>query len=176
MATSTVIPLSEYLRTSYQPDRDWVEGEVKERNVGEGPHANIQVFLAFIFKLNAKAWGTRVYTEQRVQTSAEHYRIADVCVVRADAVFEGIVRIPPLLCVEILSWDDRMSEIQERVDDYFGMGVTAVWVIDPRRRRAFSASADGSLLPMDALTVTGTEVHVLVADMFAEMDELEGRV
>jgi hypothetical protein len=69
-----------------------------------------------------------------------------------------------------------MSEIQERVDDYFNMGVTAVWVIDPRRRRAFSAEADGSLVPrMNTLMVTGTEVCVSVAEMFAELDELEGR-
>ena len=36
MATSTLVPLSEYLRTSYRPDRDWIDGVVKERNVGEG--------------------------------------------------------------------------------------------------------------------------------------------
>ena len=176
MPTSTLVPLSEYLRTSYHPDRDWVDGEVRERNMGEGPHANIQVFFAFLFKLNAKQWKTRVYTEQRVQTSTEHYRIADVCVVRASAPFERIVETPPLLCIEILSWDDRMSEIQERVDDYFAMGVTAVWVIDPRRRKVFSADPDGSLqAEQDLLAIADTDVRVTVREIFQELNELEGR-
>lgn len=175
MATSALVPLSEYLTTSYKPDRDWIAGEVRERNIGEGPHANIQVFFAFLFKTNAKQWKTRVYTEQRVQTSAEHYRIADVCIVRDTAPFERIVHVPPLLCIEILSWDDRMSEIQERVDDYFQMGVTAVWVVDPRRRKAFAASPDGSLqVEAQTLSITGTGVRVAVHEIFAELDELEG--
>jgi hypothetical protein len=32
------------------------------------------------------------------------------------------VRTPPLLCIEIPSWDDRMIEVPERGDDYLGMG------------------------------------------------------
>jgi hypothetical protein len=32
---STTVPLSEYLNTSYRPDRDYLDGELMERNVGE---------------------------------------------------------------------------------------------------------------------------------------------
>ncbi len=37
MSTSTplFVPLEVYLRTSYRPDRDWIDGEAKERNIGE---------------------------------------------------------------------------------------------------------------------------------------------
>ena len=45
VATSVMVPLSEYLRTSYRPDCDWVDGEVRERNIGEAPHASVQKFL-----------------------------------------------------------------------------------------------------------------------------------
>ena len=38
--------LSEYLRTSYHSDRDYVDGEVQERNLGEFDHAAVQVFLS----------------------------------------------------------------------------------------------------------------------------------
>jgi hypothetical protein len=38
MATNVLIPVSEYLKTSYSPDCDYVDGEVQERNLGEsGP-------------------------------------------------------------------------------------------------------------------------------------------
>ena len=45
-ATSAVlVPLEEYLHTTYRPDRDWIDGEAKERNMGEGPHAMVQGFF-----------------------------------------------------------------------------------------------------------------------------------
>ena len=31
MATATQVPLSEYLHTSYEPDCEWIDGEVRER-------------------------------------------------------------------------------------------------------------------------------------------------
>ena len=176
MATSTTlrVPLEEYLETTYRPDCDWIDGELKERNMGETPHAAVQGFFAYLFRAKAESWGIRVFPEQRVQTSARHYRIADVCVVSRSTGFEAIVRTPPLLCVEILSRDDRMSEMQERVEDYVGMGVGTVWVIDPRRRKAYQASADGVVQPArEELTVTGTEIVVSVADVFRELDWME---
>lgn len=178
MATSTtvMVPLEEYLRTTYRPDRDWINGETRERNMGEQPHASVQAFFTYLFKLNSSKWDLRVLPEQRVQTSANHYRIADVCVVRRETPFEPIVRTAPLLCIEILSRDDRMSEIQERVEDYLAMGVPAVWVVDPRRRRAYEAIPTGALQPaLMELTVAGTEIRIPVPDIFAELDELEAR-
>jgi Uma2 family endonuclease len=168
--------LSEYLKTSYRPDRDWIDGEVKERNMGEGQHALIQKFFVLFLARKEESWGIRVLPEQRVQTSENHYRVPDVCVARASDPFEAIVRVAPLLCVEVLSWDDRMTEIQERVDDYFGMGVQAVWVVDPRRRRALAAGSGGYLYPViDELTVEGTPVNVPVEEIFVELDRLEGK-
>jgi Uma2 family endonuclease len=175
-----VVPLEIYLSTTYRPDCDWLDGELKERNLGESPHAIVQGFLAYIFRASANAWNIRSLPEQRVQTSSRHYRIADLCLVRRETPFEPIVRTPPLLCVEILSRDDRMTEIQERVEDYFAMGVRAVWVIDPRRRRAYLAQSDGqgNSFMQDAketLGVPGTPIQVSVAEMFAELDELESQ-
>ena len=141
-STSVMVPLAIYLETTYRPDCDWLDGEVKERTKGERPHATIQGFLAYIFRLNRQAWQIVSLPEQRVQTSARHYRVSDICVVRRETPFEAIVQTAPLLCVEILSRDDRMSEIQERIEDYFSMGVRTVWVVDPRRRRAYLVQAD----------------------------------
>lgn len=175
MATSTLVPLREYLETSYRPDRDWIDGEVRERNMGEGQHASVQGFLIGLFRLHRDEWDVRVLPEQRVQTSARHYRIPDVCVTRRSAPFEAIVHTPPLLCIEILSREDRMSEMQERVDDYLGMGVEVVWLVDPRRRKAFIADASGLRESSQVLTVPGTAVAVQVSEAFAELDELEGK-
>ena len=174
METLALVPLSEYLDTTYRPDRDWIAGALKERNMGEQPHAAVQGFLGYLFRLNAVQWGIRAFPEQRVQTSRDHYRIADLCVVRRGVGEESIVRTPPLLCVEILSRDDSMTEIQERIDDYLLMGVRVVWVIDPRRRKAFFAREEGTTLPAkEMLVVDGTEIVVRVQDIFDELDDLQ---
>jgi hypothetical protein len=52
MAAAVHIPVSEYLRTTYRPDRDYIDGEVQERNGGEQPHGNLQIILATIFRTN----------------------------------------------------------------------------------------------------------------------------
>jgi Uma2 family endonuclease len=174
METSAVVPLSEYLRTSYRPDRDWIDGEVRERNMGEGQHASVQKFLIRFLGDREEEFGIKVWPEQRVQTSATHYRVPDLCVSRGSAPFEQIVRTPPLLCIEILSWDGRMIEMQERVDDYLGMGGEMVWLVDPRRRKGFVVSAEGQR-PVEELTVPGTAIRVELGAVFAELDELEGK-
>ena len=172
MASSTMIPVSEYLNTTYRPDRDYLGGELKERNMGEQPHARLQIILGSIFNIKRHEWNVRVLAEQRIQTSAEHYRIADVCILRSSDPKDPIVRFPPLLCIEILSKDDSVGELQDRVNDYAGLGVKHIWAIDPWKRLGYLASTAGFQRPEDGvLRISGTPIEVKLADLFAELDE-----
>jgi Uma2 family endonuclease len=172
MASSVLIPVSEYLNTTYRPDRDYVDGEIKERNVGERPHTQLQIILGAIFRNNRKEWGVLAMGDQRVQTSAEHYRVADLCVIRDSDPYELIIQTPPLLYVEILSRGDSLGELQERVDDYAGMGVANIWAIDPWKRLGYYASSRGFERPADGvMKIDGTPIEIVLADVFAELDE-----
>ncbi len=91
---------------------------------------------------------------------------------RSSDPFEEIVRTPPLLCIEVLSPEDRMSDMQDKIDDYLAMGVQSVWVVNPKRRKAFIMEG-GALLPVQELTVPGTRIRIQVADIFAGLDELK---
>jgi Uma2 family endonuclease len=83
---------------------------------------------------------------------------------------EQIFTRPPFLCIEILSKDDRMSEMQERINDYLAFGVKYVWVIDPRTRRAYVHTADGSREVRDGyLRTENPEIAVPIAELFAEL-------
>lgn len=171
---TTMVSREEYLRTSYEPDCDWVNGEIKERNVGEVPHALVQKWLAMFFGNQEELWKIVALTEARVQTSDTNYRIPDLCLMPEAWRYEVIVRTPPLLCVEILSWDDRMTEMYEKVDDYLGMGVRAVWVIDPRRRKVLCTDPRGALIVVaEELTVEGTDIRVAAKDLFEQLNRLE---
>ena len=173
MATSTLVPLQVYLETDYRPDCDWIDGEVKERNVGEGQHSSVQKFFVRFFSNREKDLGIRVWPEQRVQVAATRFRIPDVTVMRESAPFEAIITVAPVLCIEILSRDQRMSEIEERAKDYLAMGVPTVWIVDPLRRTAFVSDASGQRQVAEELAAVATEIRVTLAEVFAELDELE---
>jgi Uma2 family endonuclease len=97
-----------------------------------------------------------VLPEQRVQVSAQRFRIPDVCVLSEDAPHEKIVRTPPVLCIEILSKYDSMNEIMQRVDEYLEMGVGACWVVDPLRKRAWCSVTPGHIAqPADGVLRAG---------------------
>jgi Uma2 family endonuclease len=108
-----------------------------ERNLGEYDHSSTQKRLVLYFGQREQTWGVEVVPEQRVQVKPGRFRIPDVCVVLGRAT-EQIFTKPPFLCIEILSPEDRMSRVEERVDDYLAMGVPFVWVLDPRTKRAWS--------------------------------------
>jgi len=176
MGTATLVPLDVYLKTSYRPDCDYVDGEVLERNMGETPHARLQKFLLLLFARHEDEWGVEALPEQRVQVGPTRFRIPDLMLAALPNLDDRIVRRPPLLCVEILSSEDRMSKIQERVDDYARMGVRVIWVIDPWRGTAFAAGGDGKLQPVtETLLVPGTPIQVMVAEIFLELERLELR-
>jgi len=100
--------------------------------------------LVIYFGIRRKELGIRVVPEQRVQVSATRFRIPDVCVVLGEPG-EQIFTKPPFICVEILSRDDRLSEMRERVEDYLAFGVPYVWILDPRRRVAYRCTEAGFL-------------------------------
>ena len=63
MATAARIPIEQYLRTSYEPDAEFVRGEIEERNVGEYDHNVVQWAIVDWFRRHDKEWQTRSLQE-----------------------------------------------------------------------------------------------------------------
>ncbi len=64
--------------------------------------------------------------------------------------------------------------MQERIDDYARIGVEHIWLIDPISRHAWVATPDGMHKPTNAeFTVSGTPIRILLADVFAELDDMQ---
>jgi len=166
MATRALTPVEVYLTSVYRPDCDYVDGEVLERNLGERDHSYIQMALGSYFFSRHKELGIEVYPEQRVQVKPNRYRIPDLCVVRGGTK-EKIFTIPPFLCIEILSPEDRMSRVWERLHDYFEMGVPNVWVVDPETRVAHIATPSGDLhRVVDTLRTNDPVLEVPLSEVF----------
>jgi len=172
----TLISVEEYLHTVYRPDCDYVDGEVLERNMGEKPHSRLQKFISRFLEGFEDTLPVEVFPEQRLQINSSRYRVPDVMLVSLPSADPLIVRTPPILCVEVLSSEDRLAKIRERVFDYASIGVPTSWVIDPWRRTAYIASGDGILHETSSsLTVPATPISITVDEIFAELDRLEKR-
>jgi len=167
MATAAHISLSEYLETSYRPDCEYVDGEIRERNVGKWEHARVQALIAIWFGTHEKEWGVMVSTEQRMQVSSSRIRVPDLVVLAAGPQPDVLVE-PPLLVIEILSPDDSYSDTQERAADYQAMGVGTVWIIDPKTR-------SGRMCAGAEWTEARRRV-VAGAPLFVEVDEIFSRI
>ena len=154
MPSRTLVSVDEYLHTSYDPDCDYVDGAIVERYVGETDHSDCQGRIYAYFLNRSRQLRVYPLVEERVQVSSARFRIPDVCVVLGAKPAEQILTTPPLICVEILSREDRMSAMQERISDYLQFGVHYVWVVDPRTRRAWIYTKDGSHEAKDGILRT----------------------
>ncbi len=175
MATPTLVSVEAYLSRIYHPDHEYVDGVIVERNWGERDHSRLQTLLAAYLGGMEEEWGVVTLMGQRVQVSATRFRIPDVCLLAADDPKEPIVRKPPIVCIEVLSPEDRMSAVEEKMLDYFEMGVRHVWVIDPERRTAFDYTRRSARetnkreVVNGILSVAGSPIALPIADIFDKL-------
>jgi Uma2 family endonuclease len=168
MQAATLISVSEYLSTSYRPDCDYVDGVIVERNVGEKDNSKLQTRLTMYLGTRAKQWNIHIFVEQRVQVRATRFRVPDVCVVLEKEPDEQIFTEPPFICVEVLSKDDTMTQMQERINDYLQFGVSYVWVLDPRTRHAYTFTREGMREASEGVLRTSEpEIVVPLTDIFS---------
>lgn len=175
MATQPApMPIEQYLHTSYSPDVDFVDGYIEERNLGEHEHARLQWLIAKAFGPREAEWNLEGVIEQRIRVDANRVRICDVALLRADAPFERVIKVPPFLCIEILSREDRLSRAQNVLSDYQQMGVEHVWLLDPQRDVAYTFDADGLHLAEDELQIVGSEIRLDYHELFRRFHQVRG--
>lgn len=171
MASRAAVPVDEYLHTVYRPDCDYVDGEVIERNVGEFQHGMIKGILVGYFRELARKLPIRVLPELPMRVSVTRFRIPDICVMLKAQRPEPVLTTPPFLCIEILSSEDRMSRVIERVKEFLSFGVKHVWVVDPQTRTAYSYTKEEGHEVQKELKTADPEISISLADLFSEMDE-----
>jgi Uma2 family endonuclease len=155
----------------YEPDCDYVDGELVERNVGEYEHSAIQEALLAWFRQFRKTLGIRALPELRVRIAARRFWVPDICVTIGNPG-ERILSKPPLLCIEILSPEDRMSRIMERIGDYRSFGVPNIWIIDPATHKGYSATDCGLLEARDGFLRTASPDFALsLEELFLAAEE-----
>ena len=164
MARTTHVPVEVYLRSSYEPDAAYVDGQIEERPIEEFDHASWQLAILAWFWQHKKEWGIRVLPSLRVQVAATRYRVPDVTVLDRSRPIEQIITHPPLAVFEVLSPEYSLQRLTQILQDYRKMGIAEIWVIDPqdstfcryedlqlRRKYSFSHAEKGIVFDMNQL-------------------------
>jgi len=156
-----LISEEEYLNTSYEPDCEFEDGVLIERNVGTEKHSWMQAALtAYIFR-RRRAWNVNVYTEQRARVRPGKYKLPDVCIVQGPRPNTEIFQEPPLVAIEVLSPQDRPLRVDKTIADWLDFGVGYVWVIDPETLESVVHTREGRLRVEDGtLRVPGTPIEI----------------
>lgn len=126
--------------------RELVDGEIREMVPAGWEHSVVAANLAsdlnvFVRKNKLGAVGTADPTF-RLSTDPDTVRVPDVAFVRrerlqaAGGAIKGFVNGAPDLAVEVVSPNDRYSEVRAKVREYLAAGTAMVIVLDSEDRSA----------------------------------------
>ncbi len=95
--------------------------------------------------------------------------------VRHPAHPKGYLEVAPELIVEIVSPYDRWKEIQDKLNEYFAIGVLYVWLVEPEEQAVYLYTAPTTLTKLTADAVLRGEgvlngFELPLAVLFAEME------
>jgi len=132
-AAPNFVPVEEYLRSSYSPDAEYIDGQVVEREstMGENEHSAWQKALVVWFEMQAARAGIRVRPELRVQVDAFSFQIPDVTLLDRNLPAEPIATHPPVAVFEVLSPGDSLARVMKKGERYEKMGIRTILILDP---------------------------------------------
>jgi Uma2 family endonuclease len=168
MSTRTLIAPEEYERMSFDGlTPDYVEGELVERALPTYPHSRTQVRIGGVFEALQKRHRCFGCSELRLRVSASRYYIADVCVFLGDPPVSPYPVAPPQIVIEIISPDERVSELLRKLEDYESWGVKHVWAVEPERGKLYLFTA-GALTPASRWQIPEIGVEITPEQVLPE--------
>jgi Uma2 family endonuclease len=165
------VPLEEYLRCSYEPDAEYVDGVIEERSVGEWNHVDWQAAILEFYRTRRKEWNIRAGAEQRVQVRKARFRIPDVVVLDRNLPVEQVITHPPIAVFEVLSPEDSVTRMMTKLADYEQMGIQTILVLDPDGKHF--RFRNGALKPLTetAFDLPGSKCRFDLAEIVKLLDE-----
>jgi len=104
-----------------------------------------------------------------VQVASDSFRVPDVTLLSRDAPREQIITHAPLAVFEILSPEDSMTKMLDKLAEYERMGIGAIWVIEPKKQ-VFYRYREGQLTPETIFDLPGTGFSVPFSEIAALAD------
>ena len=166
MSVETLISVEQYLSTSYDPDMEYVDGALVERNAGEYLHSLVQGNI--IFNVRRKYPDIKVLPELRSKVKETRYRLPDVCVLLSNPGTKVLMQAA-FIAIEILSEEDRMSRTIEKLKEYAAIGTPNIWLFDPRLKQMHSfRSVDLHEVTADVIATEDPRIELTRGEIFHE--------
>jgi Uma2 family endonuclease len=166
------LSVEEYLKASYRPDKEYVEGLLVDRSMPTIPHSVLQMLLIQHFARYQQAHSFLPLPEVRTQIVAgARYRVPDVMLCGVPLPRGNVVTTVPWAVLEILSPEDTTRETLERFRDYDAAGVPQIVLLDPERYVAHRYQ-NGSLLQTELESLPlpdGTSVPFASRELFEQL-------
>lgn len=161
-----MISIEEYFRTITEPDCEYVSGEIELRTPGDYDHSSWQAALLFYFFRYEKDLNIDALPSLRTRVAPDRFRVPDVTILSRNAPREQIITHPPLAVFEILSPEDLMSRMLEKLGDYERMGIGAIWLIEPKKQVYYHYHS-GQLTPGTVFSLPGSSFSVPFSEIAA---------
>jgi len=161
MSTSALISVEEYLRRTEKPNCEYFDGLLYPKAMPTGFHGLLEFFLVEMLRRA----GLQAAPEVTVRISPTRYLIPDV--IAAAQIQDPYPTEPVLLCVEILSPEDRLGAVLAKCEQYHEWGVPFCWVIDINKRTAWTYPAQGE--PAHVEILEAGEIRIRVEQLFASL-------
>jgi len=158
------VPVEVYLRSSYEPDAEYVDGEIEERPGGEYDHASWREAIKLWFRQHAQEWDVRVKPELRVQVAQTRFRVPDITVLDRNQPIEQIITHAPVAVFEVLSPEDTMRRMMRKLGDYAAMRIPQIWVIEAETKTYFRF-VNGELHRASVFSLTEKGIHFDLAEI-----------
>jgi Uma2 family endonuclease len=119
-----------------KPYLELIDGEVSEKAMPGPPHsAIVSELIAALHSYLKRSKEGRVDTELRhLFRREQRIYLPDISVTLGSRFKRGVpavVEVVPDFAIEVLSPDDRVGRVMERVDFYLRSGVKLTWIVDP---------------------------------------------
>lgn len=164
MATKAAISLEEHLRTRYEHEPEYVDGELEERPLGTIIHGELQSRISAALR---RAGFRTAGSEITVQLTPTKTRVPDV-IAFASKHRELHPSTPPDVAVEILSPGDSVERTLVKLREYAEFGVRHIWLVAPESR-AYYVYSNGRLNETEAFVVQEPRAQITKDEMFEDL-------
>ena len=168
MATKEQITAEQYLHMTFEHGAEYVRGDIVERAKPDYIHGKIAFLIAQALAPVARFHPLYPCFEVRMQVAPGVYRIPDAAVFAGEEPQESVPSKPPLLAIEIVSKDDRHSDLMYKLEDYRAWGVPNIWVVDPGAKR-FSIYSEGRLQYVPSLALGDYSFELTLTSLFSDL-------
>lgn len=83
---------------------------------------------------------------------------------------EQVFTRPQLIAIEVLSTEDRLTQLEEKIQNYFSFGVSYIWLIDSETHEGWDCS-NGDWIRRDRFEVAGTPMYLSLPEIFTKIED-----